>query len=47
MQVVVSGSPIPITAAGFPHNHHKILKFSRETNYESDFSINDTETAFP
>lgn len=44
---VVTGSPIPITAAGFPPNHYKIKKFSRETNYESDYSIVDTEAAFP
>lgn len=44
---VLMASPIPITAAGFPSNHHKIKKFSRETNYESDFSIIETEGAFP
>ena len=44
---ILMASPIPITAAGFPQNHHKIKKFSRETNYESDFSIIETEGAFP
>jgi hypothetical protein len=43
----MSGSPIPFTAAGFPSNHYKIKKLSRETNYESDYSIVDTEAAFP
>lgn len=45
--VSVTGSFIPITAAGFPPNHYKIKKFSRETNYESDYSLVDTEAAFP
>lgn len=45
--VAIPGSPIPFTAAGFPPNHYKIKKFSRETNYESDYSIVDTEAAFP
>jgi hypothetical protein len=45
--VSVTASPIPITAASFPPNHYKMKKFSRELNFESEFSLLDTKAAFP